>query len=104
MIEFVSYDGCYPNLCSGDLIVKIDGVEHTFGGYGPFEDEHHYPKFWESGGSVSFDDEWCEHISQGPWILMAEKGEYPTHIYDLLPKILKVMNKNVPHGCCGGCV
>lgn len=25
MIEFVSYDGKYPNLCSGQLVLKING-------------------------------------------------------------------------------
>ena len=104
MIEFVSYSGEYPNLCSGILTVKIDGVEHTFGGYGPFEDEHHYPKFWTSGGSVWFDEDWNDYCSQGPWELNAERGEYPPEIYDLLPKVLEVMNEHVPEGCCGGCI
>jgi hypothetical protein len=30
-IEFVSYNGKYPNLCSGKLTVKIDGKEVSFG-------------------------------------------------------------------------
>lgn len=30
-IEFVSYDGEYPNLCSGVFTVKLDGVETSFG-------------------------------------------------------------------------
>ena len=24
MVEFVSYDGAYPNLCSGQLVLKIN--------------------------------------------------------------------------------
>ena len=24
-IEFVSYDGAYPNYCDGNLIIKVDG-------------------------------------------------------------------------------
>lgn len=103
-IEFVSYDGGYPNLCSGTLVVKIDGVEHKFGGYGPFEDENHYPKFWVSGGSIWFDENYEDHSSEGPWDLLAKKGEYTPEIYDLLPQVLEVMNENVPHGCCGGCI
>jgi hypothetical protein len=30
-IEFVSYNGAYPNLCRGKLVVKIDGKEVSFG-------------------------------------------------------------------------
>ena len=30
-IEFVSYNGAYPNLCSGTFIVKLAGVEISFG-------------------------------------------------------------------------
>ena len=25
MVEFVSYSGAYPNLCSGELVLKING-------------------------------------------------------------------------------
>ena len=42
-IEFVSYDGRYPNLCRGTLIMKIDGIEIEFNGL-------------ESGGKVSMDN------------------------------------------------
>ena len=27
-IEFVSYSGSYPNLCSGKLHVRVDGKDH----------------------------------------------------------------------------
>ena len=30
-VEFISYDGKYPCLCSGKLILRIDGVIVTFG-------------------------------------------------------------------------
>lgn len=30
-VNFVSYTGSYPNLCSGVLTLEIDGKEITFG-------------------------------------------------------------------------
>ena len=60
MVEFVSYDGDFPNLCSGTLVLRIDGEEVTF------------PKYcMRSGGSVWFDDEWHEHVESGEWYGLA---------------------------------
>ena len=28
MVEFVSYNGKYPNLCGGLLIIKVNGKKH----------------------------------------------------------------------------
>lgn len=33
MVEFVSYDGDFPNLCSGTLVLRIDGEKVTFPKY-----------------------------------------------------------------------
>lgn len=55
-IEFVSYDGEYPCLCYGTLILKVNGKNMKFG------DKSKYPQFWSSGGNVSFDSEWNESI------------------------------------------
>ena len=30
MVEFVSYDGAYPNLCAGQLVLKINGQVREF--------------------------------------------------------------------------
>ena len=48
-VEFVSYDGKWPNLCSGKLVLSIDGVTVEFPEY-----------CMNSGGSVWFDEEWME--------------------------------------------
>lgn len=29
MVEFVSYNGKFPNLCSGTLIIRVNGEEFT---------------------------------------------------------------------------
>lgn len=91
-VKFISYDGEPPTLCSGSLTIEIAGVqfrlpEHTF----------------ESGGSVTFDDEWEETITEGPW-KFDEYAEIPEELEPFREKILEVMNENVEHGCCGGCV
>lgn len=108
-IKFVSYDGAYPNLCSGRLVVEIDGKEVSFGFTEPsfFTEKKlaDYPRFWCSGGSVSFDDEWNECvIPYCDWEMIGSEKDYPPEIFEILPDILKVMNENVPGGCCGGCV
>ena len=110
-IEFVSYNGAYPNLCSGKLIVKIDGKEVSFGQTTKFwswekdEELANYQRFWCSGGGVSFDED-CIEFVDGPcnWEISAIKKDYPHEIWKILPDVLKVMNENVEGGCCGGCV
>ena len=114
-IEFVEYTGSYPNLCRGELYVKIDGVTWHFGGDGVFDEEGNlnktdsygfpcYPRFWESGGCVTFDDNWSEEVGKGPWELSIYEEEWDDDMKRLLPELLRVFNENVKWGCCGGCV
>lgn len=118
-IEFVSYDGTYPTLCSGKLIVKIDGKEISFGKTKKFwswETDDilaDYPQFWHSGGSCGFDNDYSDSFvcSDIPWELNWDndsvcyyRKDYPPEIWELIPNILKVMNEHVPGGCCGGCL
>lgn len=30
-VKFVSYDGKWPNLCTGTLVLNIDGTDYSFG-------------------------------------------------------------------------
>lgn len=118
-IEFVLYDGAYPVLCSGKLIVRIDGKEVSFGqtkhypGLNTPDQLADYPSFWHSGGSCGFDGDYSEEIviSDIPWELSWDddtvdyyRKEYPPEIWEIIPEILKVMNEHVPGGCCGGCL
>ena len=88
MVEFVSYDGKYPNLCSGELVVKIDGEEVNLG------------RCLRSGGGcyISFDGD--EHVTTDDW----EIEELPAAYEKYRKEIEKVANENVPWGCCGGCL
>lgn len=87
-VEFVSYDGAYPNLCSGTLVLSIDGALVVFP-HGSMS----------SGGSVWFDDNWFEHVDCGPWTVSV-----PEKYASISKEIDECVNANVPHGCCGGCV
>lgn len=88
MVEFVSYDGAFPNLCSGTLVLRIDGVERTMP-----------PYCMISGGSVWFDEDLSEHVTQGEWRVIV-----PDDLKAYEQEIISCVNANVPHGCCGGCV
>lgn len=90
-VKFISYDGKAPNLCSGTLVIEVAGVQFKL------ED------VLESGGSVTFDEEWEDTITEGPWKI-ADYAEFPEELEPFKKKILELVNENVEHGCCGGCV
>ena len=106
-IEFISYDGAYPNLCRGTLILRIDGTEVVFNPKvnGFTSDEHRkaydkpnvYHSFWESGGYLDSDYE----AHSGPWII--SEDDLPEKYRKYIDEIDEVFNYNVSHGCCGGC-
>lgn len=80
-VKFISYDGKFPNLCSGVLILEIDGKEYKFGhhyinchsdsktGLVTFTDEDpnnpNLESFWISRGSISFSDDWDASVWEG---------------------------------------
>lgn len=94
-VEFVSYSGRYPNLCSGTLVLRVDGKEAVFtdGVCGT----EHFPSFWMSGGWVS-----GEHAVSDEWII--SEDSLPEEYRKYADEIDRVFNSNVEHGCCGGCV
>ena len=98
-LEFISYTGTYPNLCRGELTIKIDGKEVTFG---PEWLHCNYPPFWCSGGAVTFDNHWDECVTQGDWEL--NENDLPDELKHLGQMLIDLFNANVKKGCCGGCV
>lgn len=90
MIKFISYDGRYPNLCSGTLVVEMNGKRYEM------------KDVLVSGGRVWFDSDWDEHVEEGPW--MTDYDRLPEELKEHIDYLEYLVNKNVPHGCCGGCV
>jgi len=86
----IKYNGDYPNLCSGELIVYIDDKEWVFPNY-----------CLSSGGSVSFDEEWNECVCSGDWYVEEWPEEFPE---DMKSYVLTEINEQIEHGCCGGCI
>ncbi len=91
MVEFVSYDGKYPCLCFGTLTIKVNGKLYRL------------KQAMISGG----------HICGGPdtdWNMWSEEGDWKVDLCEhpeLEPykeEITRVVNDNVEHGCCGGCI
>lgn len=86
-ISFVSYDGKYPNLCGGTLILNVAGEEK----------ELH--NVLVSSGYIPFDEDWVPYIPTGPWIVYC-LPEWAKPFHD---EIEAIVNEHVPFGCCGGC-
>lgn len=90
-VKFISYDGKYPNLCSGTLKLEIDGEIVIFDTYSD--------RFWSTGGYTN----WCDGtIDTDEWAILQDK--LPEKYKKYVDEIDKVFNENVEFGCCGGCL
>lgn len=89
MVEFISYNGKWPCLCMGTLTIKVDGKTYWL--------KH----AMVSGGGICRNEEWDMWTEEGDWEVNLD--EYP----ELVPykeEITRIVNENVEHGCCGGCI
>ena len=98
-VEFLSYSGKYPNLCSGVLEMKIAGKKYVFGHSFLKRDPNvqFLPVFWQPGGHL--DSDYMPH--RAPWIIDAQA--LPKELRRYAHQIDEIFNANVPFGCCGGC-
>ena len=102
-VKFVSYDGKWPNLCTGTLVLNIDGKDYSFGFTTvPGMSKCDFPMFWHSGGRVSFDNDLNANVTSGRWQI--DSLDLPKQFREYADEIDEVFNDNVPYGCCGGCV
>ena len=97
-IKFVSYTGKWPTLCNGILTLDIDGTLYTFG---PMMSDAQYPRFWRTGGTCILHRNGPCYTEKGNWII--NKNDLPTELQEYSDYIEYLFNKNVEHGCCGGC-
>lgn len=74
-----------PSLCLGTLELKIDGEKLLL-----FNS-------LISGGGIN-----DEYIESGSWSIDADA--VPPQYHHLLAQIANIVNENIPHGCCGGCI
>ena len=89
----IEYDGEWPALCMGHLIVWIDDVKWDFG-----------KQCLISGGSVTGGPpDWDFEIEHGPWEVDKWPEGFPEDEY-LRLNVLEEINSNIHHGCCGGCI
>lgn len=101
-VKFVSYDGKYPCLCSGKLILEIDGEQVTFGDY-CYSTKKGNRRFWSSGGSCGFIGNYEDYyVNEGEWNI--DVKDIPEQYRQYASEIDEVFNENVPYGCCGGCL
>lgn len=99
-VEFVSYDGVYPNLCSGKLVLRINGKLYIFY-YDTDKPEVDCRNFWYSGGGIKSDHDWNFTIVHAPWEFSKER--LPEKLQKYADEIFEVFAENVEPGCCGGC-
>ncbi len=90
MVEFVSYSVKFPNLCSGELILNIDGKDVKFPSGS-----------LDSGGGVYNDGCGDYYAESGRWTI--DLYDYP-ELEPMRAEIEACINENIPHGCCGGCI
>lgn len=89
MVKFISYDGEYPCLCMGTLCIEVNGKTYSF------------RNAMISGGSVMHNEDWDMWAEQGEWEI--DLFEHP-ELEPYKEEITRVVNENVPQGCCGGCI
>jgi len=90
IVGLVSYDGAYPNACSGKLVVYVAGTDWVFPDY-----------CLRSTGCVWFDDDWCEHVESGPMVVEDWPEGFPEKAKQAVQELVA---REICHGCCGGCV
>ena len=86
----IEYDGAYPNLCRGSLVVTVDSVRWQFPQY-----------CMSSGGSVGFTEDWRGYTTEGKWSITEWPALFPKQMKQA---VVDKVNEIIERGCCGGCL
>ena len=93
-IEIISYDGRYPNLCSGRLTLKVGGKEYA---------THPGVLCPGEGAECYCDENWDEVVERGRWCV--DPTALPEEIRHLASRIEGAVNESdIERPCCGGCI
>lgn len=115
-VKFISYDGSYPNLCRGVLVVEINEqlyslamCSNDYRSRACIRENQNIIKltgcYFVSGGCIT--ENW--EPLPGDWTLDLDKAKtlsgvkFPL-IKEYTTELTKVFNENVEQGCCGGCI
>ncbi len=93
-VRFISYDGEYPNLCRGTLIIEVDGREYKFSPYKKSADDDSLRSFLVFWRRVRY---------KLPSIHERMGDKLPLELQMYADEIDRVFNERVSYGCCGGC-
>lgn len=116
-VKFISYDGQFPNLCRGVLVVEINEqlyalamCKNYYKTRSCIRENQNIIKLigcdFRSGGYVDVD---TGDIEQGEWLLDLDDArtlsgiKFPL-IKEYITELIEVFNENVEQGCCGGCI
>jgi len=87
----IDYDGSYPTLCMGELIVTIAGRAWVFP-----------PNCLQSGGYAQVGNDVEEdYVASGPWSICKWPVGFPDEWKE---DTTAAVNDKIPWGCCGGCI
>ena len=89
-VKFVSYDGAFPNLCSGRLVLSVNGKEYAW---------ERRSGFLNSGGGLN---PGYRGTYSGEWEI--DYAKIPDEIKEFANEIDKCINEKISYGCCGGCI
>ena len=89
-VHFISYDGEYPNLCSGTLVLQYRGKDYKFN------------HLITSGGSATIYEDYDEDVTHDEWSIAV--NDLPEELKSKADDIRYLVNSNVEYGCCGGCL
>lgn len=93
-IEFVGYDGKYPNLCCGVLTIKVDGVLYSL-------------KDCLMVEGIFCTDPYSKQYKTYPWTLDTVDFKLCTREINFTKEeveyLEKLCNEHIPKGHCGGC-